>query len=475
MTNTNADFAGDPRPTTPPERAAQGKAVRASVPRRSHAQWEPPSNRPDPVALLEEQASSRVRALVPIRYGRMLASPFAFFRGSALIMASDLASTPRSPFRVQLAGDAHVSNFGMFGTPERRLVFDINDFDETSTGPFEWDLKRLAASIVVLARERNFSKNEQHVAALSAVASYRSAMRRFAGMSSLDVWYAVFDVERTLAAARGDLDRNTLQLIETDVSRARTRDSLRALEKLTTIVDGEPRIISDPPLVVPIEELVHGGEQDEVVAFLRIAIRDYAETLRPDHRVLLDRYRLVHFARKVVGVGSVGTRTWIALLIGRDLTDPLFLQVKEAQESVLERFLGPSEYSDHGQRVVEGQRLMQAASDIFLGWKRVEGGANGTDIHQYVRQLQDLKGSVDLNRVTQRGMNVYSEMCAWTLARAHARSGDRIAIGAYLGNSFVFDDAIAAFAEAYADQNERDYRAFADAVKSGRIQATTGV
>src|SRR3979411_595470 len=333
------------------ERKARGRAARTAAPRRSHGEWESSPERPDPIDLLEQQAATRVAELVPIRYGRMLASPFGFFRGAALIMASDLASTPRSGFQVQLCGDAHLSNFGVFGTPERRLVFDVNDFDETSPGPWEWDVKRLAASIVVAGRERGFSSKERIAAVLAAVHEYRTAMRSFAGMSNLEVWHAHLDVEQLLEQSRAELDHGVTKRTKAGLAKARTKDSVHALSKLTKIVDGEPRIISDPPLIVPIEELAQETEHDKLQEWLRFAFRDYPETLRADHRRLLEQYRPVHFARKVVGVGSVGARTWIALFLGRDIGDPLFLQIKEAQQSVLEPFLGQREHDNHAQRV----------------------------------------------------------------------------------------------------------------------------
>jgi uncharacterized protein (DUF2252 family) len=458
---------------SPDERAARGKLVRAEVPRRSHAEWEPPATRSDPIDLLERQAATRAAELVPIRYGRMLVSPFAFFRGSAAIMACDLATTPRSGLQAQLCGDAHLSNFGLFGTPERRLAFDLNDFDETHVGPWEWDVKRLAASIAVAGRERGFSGKERRTAVLAMAAEYRSAMRRFAALSNLEVWYAHVDVDRLFDETRAELDRGTVKRTEAGLAKARTRDHLRTLEKLAEIVDGEPRIVSDPPLIVPIDELVEGAELEQLLGWLRSAFEEYRETLATNHRRLLEQYRLVHFARKVVGVGSVGTEAWIALFLGRDNGDPLFLQIKEAQESVLEPFLGPSVFEQHGERVVAGQRLMQAASDVLLGWKRVEGEDRATDF--YIRQLNDWKGSANVERSTPPSMAGYGRMCAWALARAHARSGDRIAIGSYLGSSDAFDQAIATFAEAYADQNERDFRSLVAAVETGRLQATTGV
>ncbi len=460
---------------TAAERAARGKAARTEVPRSSHAEWEPSTARPDPVGLLERQAETRVPELVPIRHGRMLVSPFAFFRGGALIMAADLAATPRSGIRTQLCGDAHLSNFGIFGTPERNLVFDINDFDETHPGPWEWDLKRLVASLAVAGRDCGYSTKQRHEVILAAAEAYRTAMREFAARSNLEVWYAHLDVEETIARLRTQLAAEQIAKSEAAIAKARTKDSLRAFDKLTHVVDGKRRIISDPPLIVPLEELLEGRGWRDVGEEIRVMLRDYRRTLPTDRRHLLEQYNLAHFARKVVGVGSVGTRAWIALLLGRDDTDPLFLQVKEAQASVLEPFLGRSAYNNRGQRVIAGQRLMQSASDLFLGWKRVAEGLDGQQRDFFVRQLHDWKGSADVETLKPGGMVAYGRLCAWTLARAHARSGDRIAIASYLGGGRVFDSAIAEFAEAYADQNDRDFAAFAEAVRSGRLEATTGL
>jgi uncharacterized protein (DUF2252 family) len=457
------------------EREARGRTARADVPRSSHAGWEPAPGRPDPIALLEQQERTRVPELVPIRHGRMLASPFAFFRGGALIMASDLASTPRSGMDVQLCGDAHLSNFGVFATPERNLVFDINDFDETHPGPWEWDLKRLAASLVVVARERGFPAKEGRAAAVASVREYRGAMRTFAGMSNLDVWHASYTVEDVVERLVDEYGKAGVAETESAIAKARSRDNLRAFAKLTETVDGVPRIIDDPPLVVRVENLARDVRPGDVVEEVRDLLRGYRRTLQTDRRVLLEQYRVVDVARKVVGVGSVGTRTWIALLVGRDDRDPLFLQVKEAEPSVLERFLGRSSYDNSGHRVVAGQRLMQAASDLFLGWNRTGADLDGTRRDSYVRQLYDWKGHVDIERIAPSGFDAYGRLCGSTLARAHARSGDRIAVAAYLGSGGVFDHAVADFAERYADQNERDYAAFEEAVRSGRVEAETGV
>jgi uncharacterized protein (DUF2252 family) len=459
---------------SPQERTARGKAARAEIPRSSHSVFEPGTSGRDPIALLEEQAKTRVPDLVPIRHGRMLVSPFAFYRGAALIQASDLATTPTSGLRAQLCGDAHLSNFGVFGSPERSMLFDVNDFDETLPGPFEWDVKRLAGSLVVAGRERGFSPKERSRAVLTTVGTYRTAMAQFAVQSNLEVWYAHFDVDREFAKLGADLDAETRRRTERNIAKWRTRDSIDALGKLTTEVDGQPRIVSNPPLIVPIEELVPEADFHELMSRIRSIIRGYRRTLQSDRRHLLESFGLVQVARKVVGVGSVGTRAWMLLLLGRDDGDPLFLQAKEAEASVLERFAGVSEYTNHGQRVVAGQHVMQASSDIFLGWERVEG-LDGQRRDFYVRQLRDWKGSVDIDRITPANLAQYGRLCGWTLARAHARSGDRIAISAYLGNNDVFDQAIVRFAETYADQNERDYEALQVAVGQGRLSAQTGL
>jgi uncharacterized protein (DUF2252 family) len=459
---------------TPEERAVRGKAARSEVPRSSHAGWEAPSGRADPIALLEAQAKDRVPELVPIRYGRMLASPFAFYRGAAYVMASDLASTPRSGLIVQTCGDAHVSNFGLFASPERELLFDINDFDETAPGPWEWDVKRLAASLAIAGRNNGFAAKGRDEMVRAAASAYRSAMREFAAMRNLDVWYAHARVQEGLPGLQALLDKKNRRAAERVVTKAKTKDSMEAFDKLTTDVGGERRIISEPPLIVPVEELLPADEATRFLATIHELIRSYRRTLQGDRKHLLEDFRFVHLARKVVGVGSVGTRAWIALLLGRDGQDPLFLQAKEAQASVLEPFVGKSRYANHGQRVVEGQRLMQAASDIFLGWNRLTG-IDGVVRDFYVRQLRDWKGSWAPEAMVPQVMNLYGQLCAWTLARAHARSGDRIAIAAYVGGSDVFDRAIASFAEAYADQNERDYAALKSAVKADKIKATIEV
>ncbi|HEX8861712.1 MAG TPA: DUF2252 domain-containing protein [Actinomycetes bacterium] len=459
---------------TPEERAAAGKATRAEVPRSSHAVWDPPADRADPVAVLQDQARSRVPELIPIRHGRMLASEFAFFRGGAAVMAADLATTPSSGFRVQLCGDAHLSNFGGFASPDRDMIFSVNDFDETLPGPWEWDVKRLAASFAIAGRERGFSPKERRAIVLASMSRYREAMREFAGMRNLDVWYARLDAAGVLERWRKDVTAKAVRTFEQNVAKARGKDSLRALAKLCHDVNGGPRIISDPPLIVPLDELLSGADHARLDAAVRRILQDYQRSVPRDRRHLLDGYEVVDVARKVVGVGSVGTRAWIALMLGRDHGDPLFLQVKEAQESVLAPYAGASRYRNQGQRVVEGQRLMQTASDILLGWYRTEG-VDGKQRDFYVRQLWDWKLSADVEHMAPPTMRIYGEACGWTLARAHARSGDRIAIAAYLGSGRQFETAIAEFAEAYADQNERDYRIFAASVDDGVLTAEQGL
>jgi uncharacterized protein (DUF2252 family) len=450
------------------ESGAAGKAARTRAPRSSHGDWGPAEDREDPVAILERQAESRVPELVPIRYGRMAASPFAFYRGAAAVMAADLARTPVSGLRVQACGDAHLSNFGVFAAPDRRLVFDLNDFDESLPGPWEWDVKRLAASFAIAGRENGFKRRRRGAVVTTAARAYRDSMRAFASQRNLEVWYARLDVE----AAMGELeaeDPKSVERLRKGVAKARAKDSLRALEKLTETVDGETRFRSEPPLLVPGEELVASANGRDVRAALDEVLAAYRASLPPDRQRLLDGYRFRQIARKVVGVGSVGTRAWIVLLTGADDGDPLFLQAKEAQASVLEPYAGASRYRNHGRRVVEGQRLMQAASDIFLGWCPAVGLEGRRDF--YVRQLWDWKRSAEVERLSPPAMETYARICGWTLARAHARSGDRIAIAAYLGSSDSFDRALAGFAEAYADQNEHDHAALVGAIDSGRLTA----
>ncbi|HYJ22418.1 MAG TPA: DUF2252 domain-containing protein [Solirubrobacterales bacterium] len=452
-----------------PERAAIGRAARSEVRRSSHATWEPTEDRADPVAILERQATTRVPELVPIRYGRMSASPFAFFRGAAAVMAADLATTPISGLRVQACGDAHLSNFGAFAAPDRRLVFDLNDFDETLPGPWEWDVKRLAASFAIAGRENGFKRKQRAAAVLSAARSYRDSMRAFASQSNLEVWYARLDVEAVMAEIEAE-DPRAIGRVRKGVDKARAKDSLRALKKLTREVDGELQFISRPPLIVPIEELLPAGESRDLSEIFKHLLDAYRETLPIDRQHLLDGYTFRHIARKVVGVGSVGTRAWAVLLTGSGDNDPLVLQAKEAEASVLEPYAGASRYRNHGRRVVEGQRLMQAASDIFLGWCPAVG-FDGRDRDFYLRQLWDWKLSIEVERLSPRGLEIYGRMCGWTLARAHARSGDRVALAAYLGAGDAFDRAIAEFSETYADQSERDHAALVAAIDSGRILA----
>ncbi|HEY2205008.1 MAG TPA: DUF2252 domain-containing protein [Pseudonocardia sp.] len=473
-------------PTPRPDRrhrTSRGKAARAEVPRSSHAEFTPGPDRPDPVALLESQGAERVPELLPIRYGRMASSPFAFFRGAALPMASDLARTPRSGLTVQVCGDAHLANFGLFASPERRLVFDINDFDETLPGPWEWDVKRLATSMEIAGRANGYSGKERGRIVEATVAAYRNAMRGFAGQHMLDVWYAHAGIERLESLTDVRLRAAQRKSLARSAKKAQTRDNLGALGRFAVVEDGTPSFKAEPPLVVPLRELLDtSAEVDRMHEQLRNLLLTYRDTLEPERRILLDQFRLVDMARKVVGVGSVGTRSWMMLLLGWDSgdcgagedLDPLFLQAKEAGPSVLEQFLGPSEFGNGGQRVVTGQRLMQAVSDIFLGWVRVPG-MDGRTRDFYLRQLRDWKGSAEVETMVPKGMRAYGEVCGWTLARAHARSGDRVAIAAYLGGGPSFDVAVRAFAEAYADQNDRDHRALVDAIASGRVPAELGV
>jgi uncharacterized protein (DUF2252 family) len=466
------------------ERRARGKEARDRAPLSSHGGWTPASDRPDPVGLLQEQNRTREPDLVPVRHGRMLVSPFTFYRGAAKIMAADLAGTPTAGLQVQLCGDAHLSNFGVFASPERRLLFDLNDFDETLPGPFEYDVKRMAASFTIAGRNNGFTKADTRAATLEAVRAYREAMAGFAQMGTMDIWYAHLDEDELQSAMRsaakaskskkgGQAAKRAEKSAQKQIEKARTRDSLQALSKLGEVVDGKYRIVSQPPIVVPMRELeaTYGLSADEVERGLHEQFRAYRATLRDDQRQLLERFELVDVARKVVGVGSVGTRAFIVLLQGRDQQDPLFLQVKEATRSVLEGPLPKSRYKQHGERVVQGQRMMQAASDIYLGWTR------GLDVnrHFYWRQLRDMKGSAEVEAMAPVGLRFYAGICGWTLARAHARSGDPVAIAAYLGKGDQFDRSITDFSESYADQNELDYQAFAKAIRSGRLEAREGV
>jgi uncharacterized protein (DUF2252 family) len=455
------------------ERAAAGRAARSVARRSAHSEWAPVANRPDPVAIIEAQDARRVAELVPIRHGRMAASPFTFFRGAAAVMAADLASTPVSGFRVQTCGDAHLSNFGAFAAPDRRLVFDLNDFDETLPGPWEWDVKRLVAGFALAGRDLGLKRSERSAALLASVRSYREAMREFAGQGNLAVWYARLDVEESMGRVE-TADPGSVKRFERGIAKARAKDSVRAMEKLTEEVDGEIRIVSQPPLIVPIEELVPAAQATDIEGSLRDVLPSYRSTLPGDRQHLLESYDFRRIARKVVGVGSVGTRAWVILLTGRDDQDPLFLQAKEAEASVLEPYAGPSRFRNHGRRVVEGQRLMQAAGDIFLGWC-VAVGLDGRDRDFYVRQLWDWKRSVEVENLGPVGLEIYAEVCGWTLARAHARSGDRVGIAAYLGGGDAFDRAVCHFAESYADQSERDHAALLAAIDSGRLESAPDV
>jgi uncharacterized protein (DUF2252 family) len=458
-------------------RVARGRAARRDSPRSGHGRWQPAPDRPDPIALLEQQAHTRVQELIPIRYGRMLVSPFTFFRGAAAIMAADLSGTPESGVTVQLCGDAHLSNFGLFGSPERRMLFDINDFDETLPGPWEWDVKRLAASFEVMGRHRGFAPADRRAIVMAGVREYRDRMRRAAGMGGLQAWYEHLEAGELLKLVRREVavkrvSKREARAQEDMVAKARSRDSTRVLARRADVVEGELRIVAEPPIIVPIEDLARPGTSwEDPAPEIKKLLASYRETLSHHHHPL-EEYRYAHAARKVVGVGSVGTRCYILLLLGRDDGDPLFLQVKEAQASVLERFRGPSAYSNHGERVVVGQRLMQAATDIFLGWQRITG-LDGETRDYYVRQFHDWKGSADVDTMQVPGATLYSRICGATLGRAHARWGDRVAIAAYLGRGPAFDHGIAQFASEYADQNERDHAAFAAAVASGRLVAQT--
>jgi uncharacterized protein (DUF2252 family) len=457
---------------SPAERARLGKDARKAAPLDSHADLRVGGDR-DPVLTLRHQDAARVPGLVPIRYGRMLVSPFTFFRGAAAVMAADLAQTPVSGLRAQACGDAHLSNFGLFASAERTMVFDINDFDETLPGPWEWDVKRLVASLAVAGRQNGFTGRQRHRVTVAAATAYRMAMRDFAKQTNLEVWYAQLDMNALLDRWRAILPPAQVERTTAALAKARTRDSLHALEKLSTVVDGQRRIVGLPPTVVPVEDLLPGVSAEKLSRQMQALIRGYSRSLPAERRHLLAQYRMVHMARKVVGVGSVGTRAWILLMLGRDDADPLFLQAKEAQASVLERHAGASTYANHGERVVAGQRLMQTSGDIFLGTHRVRG-IDGRDRDFYVRQLRDWKGSAVVEEMPVRGMAAYASICGWTLARAHARSGDRIGIAAYLGSSDRFDQAVADFAESYADLNEADFSWLESAAAKGLVRAEAG-
>ena len=461
--------------TTLEERRASGRQARERSPRSGHTGWTPADDRPDPIGILEAQDATREPDLVPVRHGRMAVSPFTFYRGGAAIMAADLSATPRAGLDVQICGDAHLSNFGAFASPERDLLFDLNDFDETLTGPFEFDVERLAASFVIAGRNNGFPEADSKLAAQTSVRAYRETIAAFSTMGTLDIWYAKLPADRLADLIRSSgrkVGRKSQERLDKTLAKTRTRDTMQAVAKLTERVDGARRIVSQPPIVVPMRDLlqVYGLSPDDVDTVVRDQFRAYKATLPPDRRLLLERFRFVDLARKVVGVGSVGTRAFIALFEGRDGDDPLFLQVKEATSSVFEAYLRPSRYRHHGERVVNGQRLMQAASDIMLGWTK----GLDQDRHFYWRQLRDMKGSFEVESSIPSGLVDYAQICGWTLARAHARSGDPVAITAYLGKSDTFDRAMTDFARRYADQNEKDYAAFTKAIKSGKLEATEG-
>lgn len=456
------------------ERVAKGKAARSRSPRSAHAQWSLAQRQRNPLDLLAEQVQTRVPDLVSIRYGRMAATPFGYYRGAAYPMAADLSTAPRTGLDVQLCGDSHLLNFGGFASPERDLIFDVNDFDETSPGPFEWDVKRLAASFEIAARSRNVNALSRTRMVATLVRSYRETIREFVGMRHLDIWYSRLDAPGIIARWASPAGADAVVEFQRTVAKAQTKDRLKAAAKLTHEVYGEMRIVSDPPLIVPVEEVYSELGARQIEDMIREALRSYRRSLPGDRRHLLDTYRFVHLARKVVGVGSVGTEAWVALMLGRDNDDPLFLQIKEAETSVLERFLGKSAYPNHGQRVVEGQRLMQAATDIFLGWARVTG-PDGVKRDFYMRQLWDWKASADIGTMSPELLTTYGQICGWTLARAHARTGDVIAIGSYLGVGDRFDQAITEFAGSYADQNADDHHALVAAISAGTVAARSGV
>ena len=456
------------------DRVARGKDARAAAPLESQADFTPAAGR-DPVGLLVEQEKTRVPELVPVRHGRMLVSAFTFYRGAALPMAADLATTPTSGLRVQLCGDAHLSNFGAFASPERNLVFDVNDFDETLPGPFEWDVKRLAASLVVAGRDNGFPAKVCRKITLAAGEGYRTAMRGFADQTFMDVWYTHVDIQSALAKFQSQVKAKRYKLAQKELAKAHTSDTMKAVGKLTTVVDGQRRIISQPPLIVPVEDLFPEVQADALYQLLHTVLNKYRRTLQSDRRHLLEQFTMVQAARKVVGVGSVGTRAYVLLMDALDGVEPLFLQAKEAQPSVLAEYAGRSQYTNQGERAVAGQHLMQAESDIFLGWTRVPNPLDGIDRDFYVRQLKDWKFSVPIEIMLPQGLEMYARLCGATLARAHARSGDRIALAAYLGGSDKFDQAIADFAETYADQNERDYAALKTAAKEGKIEVSTEI
>ena len=452
-------------------RQAKGKAARAALPRSEHAALDASGNRPDPVELLLGQEGTRVPELLAIRHQRMLASPFAFYRGAAVIMAADLGALPNSGLKVQACGDAHLANFGGFAAPDRAIVFDMNDFDETTPGPFEWDVKRLATSFVLAGRSLELTQKDIDAIARVSVSTYRKAMAEFAVWRNLELWYARIDAQAIVDRAGTRFSPEEIRRFEKAVSKAEGKDNLKAFAKLTERVDDEIRIAADPPLIVPVRELPEAALVEDSEKWVHDRFVEYRRTLQADRRHLLEGYRIQDIARKVVGVGSVGTRTWILLMLGKDDNDPLMLQIKEAAASVLEPYSGKSGYASSGQRVVEGQRLLQATSDILLGWIRVEG-IDGVQRDYYVRQLWDGKMSPSFETMTPAALRLFAELCGRTLARGHARSGDRVAIAAYLGNGTAFDDAVVAFSNAYADLNDRDYAAVTAAAKDGRLATT---
>jgi uncharacterized protein (DUF2252 family) len=466
--STSQRFRPVPHPSRA-ERAAAGKAVRKNLPLTGLADLST-DDRPVALELLADQDASRVPELVPIRYGRMSASAFTFFRGGALVMASDLSANANSGLIVQLCGDAHINNFGVYASPERRLVFDINDFDETHLGPFEWDVKRMAASVAIAARVNGFTKKQTQTAVAASARGYREAMRNLAANGNMAVWYSHLDAAEILLTVRDALDRRRLNSTAALMEKSRGRDSIQAVSKLAKVADGQLRIASQPPLITPIEDFLDSHQVEETFAYIRTMIRGYRSTLQWDRRHLLEQFRLVHMARKVVGVGSVGTRSWLLLFEGVDGSDPLVLQAKEAQASVLERFAGKSRFKHQGQRVVNGQQFMQATSDIFLGWQSARA-LDGREHDFYIRQLRDGKGAMDPVGMLPDGLALYGRICGETLARAHARSGDRIAIASYLGGRTKFEDAITEYSLSYADLNERDYATLTEAIAIGEISA----
>jgi hypothetical protein len=475
---TNNTFAARTKETasaadTRKERAATGKSMRRQVPLEAHAELDGRGSNSDPVKLLEQQSADRVPELIPIRYGRMLVSPFTFYRGAALVMATDLAQGPRTGLATQICGDAHLSNFGVFASPERQLVFDLNDFDETHPGPFEWDVKRLAASLEIAGRDNGFSRKKRRQVVLTAVESYRLAMQDFARQTNLDVWYAHTALQPGMPVLDTLQSKATRRSVRADLEKARTRDSLGSFKKMTEFVGGRLRFASQPPLIVPVRDLPLDEETSaDLEGWIAKVLAAYSRTLLSDRRHLISQYKFMDIARKVVGVGSVGTRAWVVLMLGIDHGDPLILQAKEATASVLEGFTEASPFESHGQRVVEGQRLMQAYGDILLGWHHFPDSVRPD---YYIRQLRDWKGSFDVAILDPQALAVYAKYCAWTLARAHARSGDRVAIAAYIDDNDVFDQAIADFSVAYADKNEQDFARLQEAASAGTIPVQHGV